>query len=529
VLEIWLFGRVRVRVDGGPITTIKLERAQRVLAWLAVESLGADGERRLVPRRAAVQALWAGSGAARPENSLAQALRELRAALGASYADVVVEDGDQIGLAAHAWTDLAQFRRLATTAPGEALRMSERPLLEFVYRSGSHWDHALRDDVERVREELRARVSDTPPASASAAEPPQRRRPSRLLRRVAVVGLLVVLTALGPSLLGLADRGTDNTARGVEPCRPGYTAPDPADARVATAPTTHRTPRPAGEVLVGIRPVTVAVGREGIWVGEQRGLTLVEPHGEPERRPVIAVADRVTSSTGVFDIALARDMVWVTRRDGMLVSIDRATRRTVGAPIRYGSGAGDLVLAAGSIWINNFKDDYEGSVTRVDPCTRRVVARIAVGRSAAAVSAGFGSVWVSDPIDKTVERFDARNGRRLASVGRIVDPEDIARVGDELWVVRYGDQTLVRIDPTTNRLVGRPIAIGPDPAGIAVAPDAVWIPLYGDGSLTRIDRRRLTSRRAIVATGNAPTDAAAGFGRIWTPDDNGDSVALTEP
>jgi len=524
VLEIWLFGRVRFRADGREIVQVKPERAQRLLAWLALETRADAGESRLLPRRLAVHALWRHSGAARPENSLAQALRELRAVLGPAFAEHVVDDREVLGLVGDVWTDVARFGELASSDPAEALRLSDRPLLEFVIRSGSPWDHEQRAQIERARARAREAIGDRGPEPVP--EPaPRRARPWWRARAMPVsVALTVAAVA---AALALRQPGTE-PASGLEPCRAGYVQPDPADARAAVADTRRERPRVRDELLVGIAPVTVATGREGIWVGDQRGVTLVEPGDDPARRPVIGVGDG-RPSQGVFDIALARERIWVTRRDGRLVSIDRATRRVVGAPIRYGSGPGDVAIAGASVWVNNYADDYDGSVTLIDPCTRRVRSRVAVGRSANTVVPAFGSLWVSDPVDRAVKRLDPRTARVQASVEGVKDPEDLAPVGDELWVVQYNDQSVVRIDPAANRVVGDPIRVGPDPAGIAVAGDAVWIPLYGNGTLTRIDRRTLTAKLGAVATRQTPTDVAVGFGRLWTPDNSGDSVAVIAP
>jgi streptogramin lyase len=523
VLEIWLFGRVRFRADGGSVVEIKPERAQRLLAWLALQTRSDAGAPVLVARRSAVHALWGRSDAARPENSLAQALRELRATLGPAYAAHVVDDRDVLGLIGDVWTDVGRFRELARSSPAEALALSDRPLLEFVVRSGSHWDHARRADVERERARLRAAMDEPAPAADAAVPPsgPPRARRGRALWAAVALALVAAVIAIARR------HPSTDTARGVQPCPAGYTEPDPADARAAMARTRHARPRLRDEVLVGIGPTTVATGKEGLWVGDVRGVTLVYPHGDPQRRPVIPTGDG-RQRHGVFDIALARDRVWVTRRDGTLISIDRATREVVGRPIRYGSAAADVALAGGRVWINGYGADFEGTVARIDPCSR-TTSYVRVGRDSSEILAAFGSIWVSNPLDKTVERLDARTGRRQATVAGVEDPQDTAQVGDELWVVQYGDQTLVRIDPATNRLVGEPIRVGPDPAGIAVTTDAVWIPLYGNGTLTRIDRDTLKARLGTIRMGNVPTDVAAGFGRLWAPDSAGDSVAVVAP
>ena len=84
------------------------------------------------------------------------------------------------------------------------------------------------------------------------------------------------------------------------------------------------------------------------------------------------------------------------------------------------------------------------TLSRIDPETRRVVARIPVGAGPLAVAAGAGAVWVTN----------------------------------------RDDRTLSRIDPRTNR-VARTIRLGASPWGIHVAHGRVWVTTQACGSPVR--------------------------------------------
>jgi DNA-binding beta-propeller fold protein YncE len=90
-----------------------------------------------------------------------------------------------------------------------------------------------------------------------------------------------------------------------------------------------------------------------------------------------------------------------------------------------------VALGGGALWISAI----DGSLIRVDPKLRRIVATIHVCRNALAVAYGEGAVWVA-----------------------------------------CGDATVVRVDPMTGR-PGAPISVGALPRGIAAADGAVFVTL----------------------------------------------------
>lgn len=536
MLRVWVFGRVRFQADDGPVVEIKPERAQRLLAWLALEAAGDEGGDASQERRKIVGSLWAGSDASRPDNSLDQAIRELSSAsaMGERYEHFVIKDGARLGLAPGVWVDAREFERLAPTDPVEALRLSDRPFLEWVTRSGSSWDHRRRAAFESRRQQLKDILDsrdpsgqpERPPTLEPRGAPAPKAASTRFQGIVPLIGLLV-LGALGISVIGLTTRGAEPRPEPAR-CSLGLSAASPADRAVQVAPGSQAARRLA-PVNVGSRPASLAVAREGIWVAEREGVVLIDPDRSRQASPVIAVTDGGASpENAAFSIAVAAERLWVTRRDGVLVSVDRSTKQRVGNPIRYGGGAATVAAGYGAVWVNNFEDDFEGQITRIDPCTERV-SRIRVGRGANTVYLAYGSVWVTNSVDGTIERIDPRTRRKVASVSGLDDPQDLVAARGRLWVTEYGRQRLRQVDPETNRVVGAAVKIGPDPAGLTVAAGAIWVPQYGNGTLTRVDLRSLRSRLRSVPAGKSPTDIVTGFGRLWAPNNDGDTVTPVRP
>ena len=90
-----------------------------------------------------------------------------------------------------------------------------------------------------------------------------------------------------------------------------------------------------------------------------------------------------------------------------------------------------IAAGAGAVWVTSLLDD---SVSRIDPATGRIVARIRVGRGASAIAVGPGAVWVADSLAGAVSRIDPRdNSVTTIPVG--LAPVDIAAGGGGAWVI----------------------------------------------------------------------------------------------
>lgn len=83
--------------------------------------------------------------------------------------------------------------------------------------------------------------------------------------------------------------------------------------------------------------------------------------------------------------------------NGIVTRIDPRTHRIV-ARIPVGRGPGALTVGAGSIWVANFRGLHpSSSVSRIDTHTDRVTATIGLHRLLAGITAAEGYVWVMNP------------------------------------------------------------------------------------------------------------------------------------
>jgi hypothetical protein len=165
------------------------------------------------------------------------------------------------------------------------------------------------------------------------------------------------------------------------------------------------------------------------------------------------------------------------------------------------SGAEDLAVSDGALWVSGY-----GAVSRLDPVTGRVVARISTPGLAVSsrIAIGERSIWVAS--GPTVYRIDPSTDRVVAAIhvgGTVVG---IAVGPGRVWVTRprQGAGQVIRIDPRTNRVAGHPIEVGRGPSQISYGEGAVWVENTAPPSVMRID----------PATGNVSAVPAVGVTAI---------------
>jgi YVTN family beta-propeller protein len=139
----------------------------------------------------------------------------------------------------------------------------------------------------------------------------------------------------------------------------------------------------------------------------------------------------------------------------------------------------------------------------------------------------------STPSGTTVPAF-ARD--RFAAVIPVPGAGSLAVAGGKVWVLRAAG-TVVRIDPATNAVVGKPLRVPADAEAIAVGERALWVTSVtpgdlgtpGNDAVTRID---LASGRSVatITVRRGPLDLAATPRGVWvTNSGGGDSVARIDP
>src|SRR5258706_5138619 len=103
-------------------------------------------------------------------------------------------------------------------------------------------------------------------------------------------------------------------------------------------------------------------------------------------------------------------------------------------------------------------------------------------------------------------------------------------VEDSVWVSNKPKNSVARIDPKTNKVVGV-INVGSKPcSGLAVGFGSLWVPNCGDQTLARVDLKT-GSVTATIPTGIADSEGgvATGAGNVWLITDKKGTLVRIDP
>jgi streptogramin lyase len=124
--------------------------------------------------------------------------------------------------------------------------------------------------------------------------------------------------------------------------------------------------------------------------------------------------------------------------------------------------------------------------------------------------AAFGSIWVAVRHGANVSRIDPGSGAVTAKIDNGREPAYLASDGKAVWVIEFSSRTLTRIDPATNSATT--VAIPGDAGGWPVA-TAGAIYQWTSAGLIKVD----AATRTIVATNSSlqPESLAVANGLVW--------------
>jgi DNA-binding beta-propeller fold protein YncE len=239
----------------------------------------------------------------------------------------------------------------------------------------------------------------------------------------------------------------------------------------------------------GSGPAAVTVGAGAVWVpvavpGALWGIT-------PGANKVTARIPLGGPLAGSISVSASGDSVWVagdgepgpgaTAAGGRLLRVDPHRRRVV-ADIPLPDDPVAVAADSRATWVAT----AGGQVLMVSHKRNRVVATIDAGGPlglSQTIAVGPGGVWLADPFDEQVVRIDPRTRRVMARIpaGAVTT---LAVTGDSVWAL--SSLGLVRIDPARDRVA----AVAPDPdlrraRLVAADADAVWT--AGWSAVSRID------------------------------------------
>jgi hypothetical protein len=369
-----------------------------------------------------------------------------------------------------------------------------------------------------VEEQLRALRDQTlarelPPDGWPRLQRRLRREPWRRAALVTGLALAVLIAGVAPGLL----------ARRAEQ-RPVPTVGSPVVPGRPVVAARIRLERPFTDVDVGFGAT---------WVASQGALLRIDLG---TNRVVATIPTPLTGENA--SIAFGEEAVWVTsgQANGLVYRVDPATNR-VTAAIGVPGGAFGIVVAAGTVWVTQFLPEPDpGIVARIDARSNQLLSPVEVPNMPGAIRYGQDAIWVTSRF--TVSRIDPRSGAVSQPLRRV---GDVRAVGaGALWGTYANsaeDAGVQRIDPVTGRVVatfripnGVLIAFGL--GTLWVAQDASSIASGGNkpdrtepGKLYRIDpTSNRVLGRPVPLPGIAPTGLAVGEGTVWVGEQDGKTL-----
>jgi DNA-binding beta-propeller fold protein YncE/glyoxylase-like metal-dependent hydrolase (beta-lactamase superfamily II) len=194
-------------------------------------------------------------------------------------------------------------------------------------------------------------------------------------------------------------------------------------------------------------PDFLASDGDDVWV---TNVDMVQKLSASSTKPVLQVA--VPGNCGAPVVVF--ESLWVAScKSNSVVRINSTTGKVI-ASIACGISdpSGELSLAASedAIWISS---DTRGILSKIDPLTNKVVARIPVKPNSFCITYGFGSIWITNTNDSTVQRIDAKSNLITATISVGGTPRFLAAGEGAVWTLNQTQGTVSMIDPSTNEVI----------------------------------------------------------------------------
>ena len=169
--------------------------------------------------------------------------------------------------------------------------------------------------------------------------------------------------------------------------------------------------------------------------------------------------------------------------------------------------------------------DRPAAIAPAKPVGLYAAGVVNVGGNPQALLAHGDSLWIATP--SSVVRLDLRNG---ATIARTPIPTNginagLASGAGSIWLAPTGASELLRIDPTSNRLVasihlsvsdnGRESSLG---GGVAFAAGRIWVSRVSNrprGDVVEVNPADDQPAGAPIAVGSGPYTIVSGFGSLW--------------
>lgn len=276
-------------------------------------------------------------------------------------------------------------------------------------------------------------------------------------------------------------------------------------------------------VLPLANPQAMTFGTRVVWATSGHLFVRINP-----ARFAVVARIRVPGIAGA--VAVNGRYVWVivhpagtgseNSARSLLYSIDTTTSRVVDKPLSLSPLAGgQIAVAAGSLWITNDDHGQFGRLYRIDPKTRTLLDTIRIPGDPSSIVFAHGSLWVGESDTGKVIRIDpatgAMVGRPIVVGGALLT---LAAARGRIWVADSYSGRLVTINAASGRIAATRSLRGI--GAIATSRGTVWATFFKKGELAAFDatsgRRTRTPLRI-----HAPYGVATDGPSVWVTNAHG--------
>ena len=248
---------------------------------------------------------------------------------------------------------------------------------------------------------------------------------------------------------------------------------------------------------------------------------------DPRTGEVVATVSLKHFFTEIPEVTYGAGSVWVSSgfypgAAKVVLRIDPQTNRVV-ERIAVDAPSG-LDFGHGSVWVTSAE---RGTLSRIDPVSGKMVAKIEVGEGAVDIAAdeGSGAVWVADWLKNgKLSRVDPETNRVVAEIPIRPHAQEggasSVAVGEGAVWAQSVDGKLFKVDPATNEVVAK-VSLGDYSSYLAIYGDAVWATVQGFASQRRLLKVDPRTVQVIAYEDVGPVSKTdygrlvAGGGRVW--------------
>jgi streptogramin lyase len=180
--------------------------------------------------------------------------------------------------------------------------------------------------------------------------------------------------------------------------------------------------------------------------------------------------------------------------------------------------AGNVLSTRDRLWVISGGTSI---ITQVDPTTNAVTRRVKAPHPVAYGTVAHGSLWLVSFGDDALVELDAASGKLIRTLESSPDlplnePVGAAVTGHDLWVLNHHNSTLLRIDQRTGTLIQTTKLRGDAAGGLLLVGDSLWVAMTAQGIFHRVDPTtgKVVGRPIQVRTGLCAAMSIVGHD-IW--------------